>query len=86
MCPRCGKTCEAELVEVSQFNNRFDGVPVGFEVAQVNMVWSCTLRPATSLQVLRSSGRALCYFECRMLAPVDTIRVLGGKAVRLTSR
>ena len=31
-CPNCGKTGQAELVEVSQFNNRFERVPVGFKV------------------------------------------------------
>jgi hypothetical protein len=31
-CPNCGKTCEAELAEVGQFDYRFERVPVGFEV------------------------------------------------------
>jgi hypothetical protein len=31
-CPKCGKIGHAELVEVSQFNNRFERVPVGFKV------------------------------------------------------
>jgi hypothetical protein len=31
-CPNCGKTGQAELVEVSQFNNRFEIVPIGFKV------------------------------------------------------
>lgn len=31
-CPRCGNTGDAELIEVSQFNNEFLKVPEGFEV------------------------------------------------------
>ena len=31
-CKNCGKTGQAELVEVSQFDNRFERVPVGFKV------------------------------------------------------
>lgn len=31
-CPLCGKTGDAELVELSQFNNEFLKVPEGFEV------------------------------------------------------
>lgn len=31
-CPRCGKTGDAELFEISPFNNGFRKVPEGFEV------------------------------------------------------
>lgn len=31
-CPRCGKTGEAELFEISPFNNGFRKVPEGFMV------------------------------------------------------
>jgi hypothetical protein len=30
-CPKCGKLGQAELVEVGQFNNRFEHVPAGFK-------------------------------------------------------
>ena len=29
-CPKCGMRGQAELVEVSPFNNRFEHVPAGF--------------------------------------------------------
>ena len=31
-CPKCGKIGQAELVEVSPFNIRFEHVPAGFKV------------------------------------------------------
>lgn len=31
-CPRCSKTGDAELVELSPFNNDFLTVPEGFEI------------------------------------------------------
>ena len=31
-CPRCGKTGQAALSEITQFNNSFDFVPAGFKV------------------------------------------------------
>jgi hypothetical protein len=44
-CPNCGKTGQAELVEVSQFNNRFEIVPIDFKVITAAI---CTARPAMS--------------------------------------
>ncbi|MBB1092117.1 hypothetical protein HUU61_12510 [Rhodopseudomonas palustris] len=33
-CPSCGKTGDAELSEVSLFENTFDTVPTGFKVVK----------------------------------------------------
>ena len=33
-CPKCGKTGDAELSEVSQFENHFETVPAGFKIVE----------------------------------------------------
>jgi hypothetical protein len=34
-CPKCRKICDAELFEISPFNNGFRRIPDGFKVATV---------------------------------------------------
>jgi hypothetical protein len=34
-CPKCGKTSDAELFEISPFNNGFRRIPDGFKVVTV---------------------------------------------------